>query len=777
MIARPFSPIRLWLTCLSLSLLCTGSHAAIRMDLNDRQELQILWDGEPVVLPSAPRLQAVGGGQRKVFNPVTREYDTVMLTAAQGVNLVVNNKKRQPVFLGNPRRTARLEEGVAIFREEFPQAGTFWEARFEPVEENGFDVTLEIRTDPGYWLHHFNLRLFDLNLDQPKGDTGNVRSRERKRDPLTGEMAHPAPDVIRLNYPDGPSMLVPAVVLQDAKLAMGATLLGAHEVWRPTYGELELRPNPERKATAAAIQSGWAHIASMENFYLSHFSKRYRFRFSRPKDLGGRPYLRLVDAEDLWKDYLEELDRRVPIVPAPAMPTGRNNILLANYMMSSPEYITPENPQGYLMNAPGWKEDAYEWPQRINSSMKEEEVARITGGFTDAHTGRPVRWIRQWAEKNVRELKETRAAAMILWRTSFDEGADTSGKASRGGQNDYVPDTHLFHPDMEELSEVEGPVRPWDWVKADIRVEDAKGNLLLEKEEVLLHAADKSRLFHIERHLDNRQELVFTKEHLREGAQEYVRQAARLGPGDRLRDKVVLKLRLEYPHRQLIGRQPGDTTTLEATPYVNDPKLAGAKLRVQVKITSVQRAVIDIWAKTLADAGEEFGFLVREDFYYGPPWAHTFRTFDWSADWQYQLLKQRIAWNRERFGEKCRWFYMDVFADYTPQFVIEMLRSDFPDCFFFIEHPQDTTVRQMQGWNWFGVMTPLEKRLNPDALVVLLPDLLLTGNESRDREIVGKLWKDPNYLLLAHRSARRLLNLAGEKITSASGADQPKIAP
>ena len=147
----------------------------------------------------------------------------------------------------------------------------------------------------------------------------------------------------------------------------------------------------------------------------------------------------------------------------------------------------------------------------------------------------------------------------------------------------------------------------------------------------------------------------------------------------------------------------------------------------------------------------------------GPPWSQSFQTFDWSAEWQYNMLKQRFQWHRERFGPKCRWFYLDVFADYTPQFLVEMLRADFPDCFFFVEHPNDVVDRTLQGWNWFGALTELEKYVAPNCLVTVLPDRILTGDRQRDRAILATSGRTPTTSFVAHRTASRLVKLMEEK--------------
>jgi len=738
---------QVFVVCLAWGQPC---RAEIKVELLGDQRFTVAWNGKAAVLPSLPQLRNVGGGKLSAYNPVTRQFDEVELPASQGVFLRVLNKKRQQVLLGQGRLRVEARANGVVYRQEFPQAHTIWQVIVQAVDENAFDLTLDIQTAPNYWLTAFEVEAFDLNLANPTGDTGQLH--RLNRNPVTGELGPVDLKDIRINYPDGPNCYVPAVVLQDKRLAMGVCLLGAHQVWRPNYAELGLKAGKTGASYLVRMMSGWGHVTSFGNFYQQVFHKSYRFRFSEPKPVGPRGYLSLVDAKDLWKDYVQELDDQVPTTPNPPCDKTKNNIVMMNFMMAEQRYATADNPQGWLLNSPHWKEDKYEWPGTLRPEMGDGQVKAITG-YSSENIGRPVKWIKTFAEQNVREMKQANAQAMIVWRTAIHPDP----------MNDYIPETHLFHPDMEELMPVDGPVRNWDWALADISVENPQGAVILEKNGVLLHAADTGKLIHLARHLDGRQVLNFRAEDIRPAGTPYVQAAAGLGPADKLRDKCVLLLKVVEPEKRLLGRGVGEQAEVEAQALSNDPALAAQQLKIKAKLTSVRRAAIDVWAKTLADAGQEFGFLVREDMLVGPPWNQTFQTFDWSAEWQYNMLKQRFQWHRERFGPKCRWFYLDVFAAYTPQFLIEMLRADFPDCFFFVEHPNDVVDRTLQGWSWFGALTELEKYVAPNAIVTVLPDRMLSGNRERDRAIVSQFWKNPNYFLVTHRTAARLVKLMEEK--------------
>ena len=82
---------------------------------------------------------------------------------------------------------------------------------------------------------------------------------------------------------------------------------------------------------------------------------RCRLRFSEPREPGPAGYLQLVDARDLWSDYMVEMDKYVPIQKNPPADREKNNILIMNFFMAENYYINDKNPQGWVMNNPKWK--------------------------------------------------------------------------------------------------------------------------------------------------------------------------------------------------------------------------------------------------------------------------------------------------------------------------------------------------------------------------------------------------------------------------------------
>ena len=716
------------------------------------EQFRVLWNGREVVRPSRPALARFGGGVREVYDPTTRQLVKVDLRQTEALTLL--NRKQQRVLLEPGKLTVKKDAESLIYREEFPKTKTWWQVTLSPVQDNGLDVFLEIETSPAYWLSKFRVGLFDLNMTKAVGDNANLRRPKKK-----GGWPVPVSGNMRVHYPSGPASFVPAIVMQDQQLAMGVCLLGAHTAFRPHYNELNLRQGEQ--AYSVDIDSGWADLSTFGNLYRHEFRTHYRFRFAAPKPVGKAGYLRLVDAKELWQDYLDELDREVPKAPAPALDRSKNNIIVTNYFMAEEIYATPRNPNGWLMNHPGWKDDPWEWQEKISSKMDEAEIKRRTG-FSSENFGPPVKWIKPFAERSVREMKETNSQALVVWRSTIS----FSGK----GDTNYIPETHCFHPELEEFMPVEGSVRNWDWAQANITVRTAAGDLVAVKKDVLLHAADTERLIQNNRsmnYIGTRQILSFVKEDLRDGAEPFLAKARVGGPRERLMLKYVLRLDLVLPREPLLGKKPGDTAKLEVRVRSHDRQVTQERLVLEAQITGVRRAAIDVWAKTLTDAGVEIGFLIREDLTVGPPWEQWTRGLDYAGQWQYMMIKQRLQWHRERFGDRCRWFYLDVFGDFTPLFVYDMLRSDFPGCFFLVEHPNDMAYRVVQGWKWSGFMTDLEKYVCPDALLTVLPSRMLTGNEQKDNDTLKRLWRNPNYLMITHRGARNLVKRCQQAIGTA----------
>ncbi len=718
------------------------------------------WRGRLVVLPSQPALRRLGGASRFRFDPVSRQARTVALPAAQDVYLNVYNSRNEQVYLGEPHLKVEKRGGGVMYREDYPTAGTSWEVALLPVEDNGLDLFVRVETDPEFRLGAFDLNLLDLNFARAALDCGAISSWARAKRVWDDPGPYTRED-LSISYPDGSGCYVPVAAMQDANLALGVSLLGAHRSLLPQYGcSLQISPVGEKKCYHVNLRS--VDNPFFGNVYHQRIAKQYRFRLSPPVPPGPRGYFGLLDAKHLWHDYVAELDRYVPRQLPPAYDKTKNNLILMNFFMSEGWLVSPTNPQGYLMADPRWKSNPWEWREKITPEMSADEVKRITG-FSDENMGSPVRWIQAFALKNVREMEEANAQALITWTSA--QTADM-----------YPPESHLFPPELEELMPVAGSVRNWDWVQGDLTVANQNDEQIIAKRNVLIRAFDPEDLIHMEqtaRTLGARQRLKFAEADLTAEGKRYAATAAQLTPRDRLTDHVALILELNRPRHALLGRRPGEQCELEAVALSNDTSLAAERLRVIVKVTGVHRAAIDEWARILADAGVEFGFLVREDFTVGLPWHQWCQRFDWTADWQYKMVKQRLQWHRERFGERCRWFYLDVFGNYTPPFVFETLRADFPDCFFFAEHPYDAVQRTVQGWNWFGPMSDLERYIAPDTMVAVLPERILTGDSRRDREIMRKLWRDPHCWLVTHRGAPMLLRLAQEAGLPVAPTSQP----
>jgi hypothetical protein len=734
------------------SLSAFVSFAEVKLELLKDNKFKASWNGKEVISESIPALRGnLGPGIRKVFDPVTRTIQEVKMTAAQGRYLDVCNKKRQRVFLGDGKVTVEKKGNSLIYREDFPKASTFWQLTLTPFEENGLEMKLDVQTAENYWLKEFSVDAFDLNIStDAKADSGQLGGRKDKPGIMVDGVKYhkPIEGNIRINYPSGPGCFVPAAILQDKNLAMGVCLYGAHKVWRPNYGELNLKQDKKLNKYKVNIFTGWGDVTEFSNFYHQKFTKTYRFRFAEPKALGKAPYLRMVDAKELWIDYKNELDKYVVEEPSPKYDKNKNNIILMNFFMIEQHLITEKNPEGWLLNSPGWEKNPWEWPTPKENETEAELKART--GFDHSNVGRPAKWIKALAEKQVRDLKEANAQALITW---------CSAKNVNGRNTNYIPETHYFTPAFEELIPVKGKVRNWDWVIANVKILNSKGKVLVEKNGVDIHASNKCELIKLTRFINNNQELKFKAEAIREAGKEYVKRC-NLGPEDRLKFKNVIAFRVLKTKDKLVGLNIGDKAEIEARFMPHSWMVDPENITIQVEVTGIKRAAIDVWAKTLIDAKQELGFLIREDFTIGPPWKQTVQRYDWSAEWQYNMVKQGIQWHRERFGKGCRWFYLDVFATYTPQFMLEMLRADFPDCFFFIEHPNDVVFRTVQGWSWHGFLDPLEEYVAPNFKSIILPERMLGKDEKKNREIMKKLWKNPHYFMVTHRAWNRLIELA-----------------
>lgn len=726
------------------------SLAGVTLELLPDQRVQAQWNSQQLLAPAKPELRRTGGGKQEWFDPNTRIYQQVEVPAAQAAGvLTIRNRQRQPVLLGAGKLTAETRDGAVLYRMDYPAADTNWTLRLVPVEDDGLDLYFAVETAPEFWLVDFDVALADLALPATAArDSGAISQWYRKAKTL--DSLGPLSGDLSIAYPNGPNSFVPAAVLQDERLAVGVALLDAQREMSTDHSDLSIAPNPGGKTHKLRLRLG--ENPFFATAYRHRFARHFRLRVAAPKPLTADGRLTLVAAQDLWRDYRAELDKYVPALPQPARDLSKNNFILMNFFMSEDWIRSADNPNGWVLAYPGWKENPWEWREKITPAMNNDEVRRITG-FGQENFGKPVKWIQAYADKCVREMREANAQAMITWQAALNpNGDDTS----------YIPESQLFHPELEEQLAVSGPVRDWDWVKLRLSVRDAQGQLLFEIPEALLRANNPEELIQMSqmaRAFGAAQKLKLKAEDLREPGNKYLKAASRLGPRDRLTEHNVLVLEFPKPKAKLLGLKAGDKATLDVRALTDDRDLAKARLQADGEVLEVRRTAIDVWAKTLADAGQEFGFLVREDFTVGPPWQQWCQRFDWTADWQYKMLRQRFQWHRERFGEKCRWFYLDVFGNYTPSFVFAMLRNDFPDCFFFAEHPNDAALRTVAGWNWEGPMSEIERLVAPDGLVTVLPDRMLTGDPAKDRDVLARVWRNPHCLLVTHRGAPALLKM------------------
>ncbi len=739
---------------IALWLGCGGSvPAGISVQRSDDDHCRITWNDHEIVSSFSPHLRRLGGGTREWYDPNSRQYSTVVVPPSQDGFLTIYNGKREKVLLGAPVVTVEEQDGGVRFRHNYPAASVTWQVSIMAVGDNGFDVSVAIESTPQYWIGVFDIRLLVLNLNRALCDSGHIANWQRPSKSLDG--VGPLRGDIRIVYPNGPNSFVPVGVMQDDQVALGVCLLGAHTSLLQDCSELSITPENDNALYRVGLRS--SENPFYGRMYQHEFNKRYRFRCGPPIDIAPRGYLSLLDAKDLWKDYMAELEAHVPVMPAPPRDPSKNNIILMNFFMAEQHLVTEANPMGWLMNDPNWKDNPWEWT--VTPDMDEETVRKTTG-FGPENFGKPVQWIKAYADKCVRDLEAGNCLAMITWG---------SGIVS----DPYAPESHLFNPELEETLPVDDAVRAWDWVEADIVVRDSVGEVIARRQGTRIRAYNPEEILHLEqaaRAQGPEQRLKLETPDIKSAGVKYLPSAGGRSNKDRLVDNVALVLKVKTPRDKLVGLKPGAAAALDGSVVSNDRAQANEAIVIEATVTAVHRSAIDVWAQTLIDAGQEFGFLVREDFTVGMPWQQWCQRFDWSSEWQYTMLKQRFQWHRARFGEHCRWFYLDVFGNYTPQFVFDRLRNDFPDCFFFVEHPNDAVLRTVQAWNWDGPMTELERYVAPDGLVTVLPERIFSAQwawsrgafTEKDRTVMQQLWRDPRCIFVTHREVRGLVRRATE---------------
>jgi hypothetical protein len=445
----------------------------------------------------------------------------------------------------------------------------------------------------------------------------------------------------------------------------------------------------------------------------------------------------------------------------PEYDKSKNNIILMNFFLSGFEYKRPDNPLGWTLNSPGWEKSLWKWHHKPFGMKIFDKTAihRIYGVYSDL-AGPPANWIKPFAQKNINDMKRSNATAMIVWQVCCPKFSNTN----------YRPEMQYFPEDLEERLRVSGKIRNWDWAVADIIVKNQKGEVLLRKSDVELHAADTEKLMFRPRfafRFDEtryplKQRLMFSNAETTDAAKKYVEKAS-LRYEYKFRDHKVIAIKFDMPlmRKQLLGKSPGESVELKAYPVLNDRELAKKPLTVSARIKGVKRAVIDIWAKMLSDAGVEFGFETTMHLTVGPAWQQYFQRLGFNSSWQYDTVKERIQWLRERFGKNCRWFYMDVFGTHEPQFVSQMLRHDYPDCFFFFEFDNDIVLRNVQSMH--RPRYPLIDYIAPDSIGAA-NWLQWEPDDEKVRQSLKPFWKNPNYMIFTHGAEDKIVRLmTGDK--------------
>jgi hypothetical protein len=723
------------------ALLACTSFAEVKVELLKDGKFKVDWNGKEIVKPSRPEVdKAVFGKNRKrtakIFDPTANTEREVNLSESNLPKLVIFNDVNQRLLLGDGKelKVEKTVNGVKYLK-EYPESETSWAINIESSGEDSFDVTLDIQTSPANRLVNFGLNLFNLNLNNASGDSGDIGHRQKN---LEISKWFGAIKNLWIGYPAGKYGYVPAGVLQDKDTAMGVCLLDTHKGFHPCYVSMRVQP-PRNQQTPynVSVTGDWDGLRQLSDYYIQKYHKRFRFKFSKPKKVGEAGYLRLVDAKDLWIDYMDELNKYVPVDPNPKY-NPKKYILMNMFPCLMDRYATPENPQGWTFNAPnGFPQERWKWGYRKDGRPADggAEYWRKKG-YKWENRGKPVNWIKDYARNMVKTMREGNCQSTIVWNTA----------RSKFSQVNYISESHFFHPDLEELIPVKGKVRNWDWLTADISVLSEDGKIIAEQPDTLIHAADTENLIVMSVHNKNLQKLKIKTDSIKKDGALY-KDKAKISWIERNVNKNSLIVELLKPKHALLGLKIGDSAELEATPLLDDRALAAKNVKIKVTIKEIKRSAIDVWAKTLADANLEFGFLVRESFTYGLPWKQSTADFDWTSEWQYKMLKQRFQWHRERFGPKCRWFYLDVFATRTPAFILKRLRYDFPSMLFFAEHEKDIVDRTIASGRHF-MPSELEIYVAPKLLSYIRPFKIMKGDLEKDKETMAPYLNSPHCLLL-----------------------------
>lgn len=745
-------------------------YGQVKLELLEDGFFKAIWKDKEVISKSKPQLMIDKSKDliwdensktwrqiSKSWSPVDRQEHEISIEVVKQPMLIVRDRLNRVIPLGKSKfNVVQAETGALVYTEEFAESETEWALKIEPVNDNSLDIIFEVKTNPLARFTDYGIDLFNMNLKDAKGDFGKLRARKKFKAP-SGKYYFLPYDYLWIAYQAGTHGYVPAGVLQDGHLALGVCELGFHKNYRSYYSALNVKKN-SNNGYDVSLDSRWSGKKMLEEFYIQSYKKHYRFTFSAPKELGECGYLRLVDAKELWIDYMKEVDQYLPVIPPAEY--DRDKCVCMDFFTCQAFYKTPDNTAGWMFKDPDrFPQDPACWlynekGRPVTKNMAWSKLRRE--GYSWKNFGKPVNWIKKYAENTIENMRCNNSQAVIVWNTARAQCKDAS----------YAPESHIFHPELEELMPVEGKIRNWDWAVADVEVINGKGEVIAEKKGALIHAANLENLIYFSIYEKNYSQLRLKAENIRKPGQVYVKNAITSTENKEEQTNYHQKglyLNLLKPKDKLCNLKAGDEVELTALPVVRQGPLSKEKLTVKATITGIKRAVIDIWAKTLIDAGFEFGFLVQEAFTTGPVFRQRLIQPRWTAEWEYKLMKQRFQWHRERFGPKCRWFYLDVFAGRTPAFILQRLRYDFPNMLFFPEHETDISDRTCAGGmadNVVGI-DDLKNYVAPKTIQLLRCNHLI---EIDDKELVEQrvinLFSNPNNLLMADHTTSKMLQIA-----------------
>lgn len=636
--------------------------------------------------------------------------------ALRTVELLDWNYQPLPAGTASPLSAVKKGAGIVFASESLPSRLGFF-VEYAPAGENALDLTVRLQcgaaeTAEGAasFIDHLAVSLLTVRMRNP-------------------------PERVGLLYPAGNYGYVPAQVFQGNDYAVGVSLLGLHEDGRLLFTNLS--GNKDGEALRFELSTSWSQLFMIRGKGTVSYERHLHLTFG-PSREGGSD---VASRPELWKEYRDELNRRWGSIPPPKFAPGRP--VLMTGLSTRMEWITPENPMGWeYFNI---KKGAKYWEER---------------GFTAG--GPPENWIIPLADEMIRQMRRIDAQGLIIWNTCMNP---------LGGNLNYIAEADWFHPQLEKRLPVGDAAVNWDCLTADVEVVDGNGAVLARRTGTELQAVGEKQRIDFRRNdkektddlTDAGNRLIDEKHKWVDGNHQFITAAGR----------VRLPLWIADARAVLVGLKADDEFSLPGVvatgEYAVTPQsLAKSNLKLKGVVRKVERTLINSFVKRIHDAGFESGFINRGGFTCGVPWRQIDLDFDWTSEWQYRLFADRFKSFEERFGEKCRWFYVDTFGGNEPGVVYRRLRADFPNLFIASEHEYDLTHRLLGTSLVEAPPSALERLLNPNYVALVRTSTLKIPGGMKAEELIAKdIISNPNAIALVQphviEAYLRALDLAGKK--------------